>query len=651
MKYRILTLGLALLTGTFAAVEDAWARDPNPPSLRSDRGAWPIRRQWTMEEAKHFGKWLDHIYMMKTRGTVEQRIAKLERILTDPEMNLLLDPTFAGEGTNPQLPASIMRTMHNILDCAKFTQAMPAYYAYRRALPWMMSYVATSGGDVRTTSYSIPTGTLNSFTSASLSGFFRDMITGFSSGNYRVQIYQRNAQLSDSVPISIDPEYLIPGVVNYTDGHCLLLAQVDKYGELHFLNAGTADTRDIYTYNGLNTVSGIEPRKDGPPEVAYAGCFQGLRAYRFPIAETDGRGKVINVRRRTDAEMKEFGFSTEQYDKMAEMVSSQQIEENGVPLRSFHELIRYRLRSVDKVVPMEFMDEYTDQLADMWTFRDTFVQNAWKDVLANGPITYPENRTNENIFQALGRWETWSSPSSDVDRRNKYFYLADWMDDAIAWFDRMPAYVDLKGLEKYTIKTREDLAKALIEEKRRMFREKFFYYTNSQGQKVRMTLEEAEKRLYDFSFDPNHPPELRWGAKPGSEEYKTAHPGFPTPLPDGTRVPVEESYRLQSYYRTISQREQEVSYLRGMFTEGFPLRYKFDEQLAKWTDYGRPLAGETTVVSQLPDPAPSVSPAVVHAPTAAIATVDSGASQRTEQSRSRPRQERYNPAERGGRRR
>src|SRR5690606_24475620 len=129
---------------------------------------------------------------------------------------------------------------------------------------------------------------------------------------------------------------------------------------------------------------------------------------------------------------------------------------------------------------------------EMWELRDSFVQNAWKDVLANGPISYPERRSNENIFQANGRWETWSSPSSDVDRRNKYFYLADWMDDCIDWFDRLPHYVDLTGLEKYNIRTRADLAKALIAEKNRIFNEKVFYYTNSKGEKVPMTLAEAE---------------------------------------------------------------------------------------------------------------------------------------------------------------
>ncbi|MDX9975337.1 MAG: hypothetical protein RBU21_20285, partial [FCB group bacterium] len=443
----------------------------------------------------------------------------------------------------------------------------------------------------------------NSFTHPSLYGFFTDLTIGFSSGNYRVQPFQKNAALSDSVPIAIDKAFVMPGVVNYTDGHCLLLADVDQYGELHFLNAGTADTRDIYTYNGMNVIVGIEPHKEGPVQTAYEGCYQGLRAYRFPIAITDARGRVTEVRRRTDEEMREFGFSLEQFDKMGEMYTGQKIVEKGIELQSFHSLIRYRLRSVDKVIPMQFMRDYIEDLVQMWHFRDTFVQNAWKDVLANGPIVYPERQPKENIFQANGRWETWSSPSSDVDRRNKYFYLADWMDDAIDWFDRMPQYVDLTGLEKYNIKNREDLAKALIAEKQKLFNEKTVHYTNSQGRPVPLTLAELERRLFDLSFDPNHPPELRWGAKPGSEEFKTATRTFPTPLPGGARMPMEESYRLQAYYRSVCQREQEVSYLREMFTEGYPLRTKFDEQLAKWYTWKtKPQVQEAVVVEEAPLP-------------------------------------------------
>ncbi|GMU92083.1 MAG: hypothetical protein AMXMBFR4_11410 [Candidatus Hydrogenedentota bacterium] len=562
---------------------EVWAQDPNPPTLRSNQGAWPIRRQWTVAETQHFAKWMEHLYVAKTKGDVEQRIAKLDRILTDPKINLLLDPSFAGQGSNPQLPAGTIRMLHNITDCAKFAITLPAYYAYRRALPWMTTIVTPTKGDVRTAPANIPVGSVNSFKSPSVDAFFREMVTSFNSGNFRVEPNNRRSDWSDTVPVAVNKRYLIPGTMNYTDGHCLLLAQIDKYGELHFINASTTKSREIYTYNGMNAVSGLEPMSDGPNPLA--GCFQGLRVYRYPIAETNGAGVVTNVRRRTDKEMEEFGMSIEQYVKITEMVENHVIVEDGMRLQSFHEFIRLRMKSVDKIVPFEFLEEYADELVDMYEMREQFVQDAWRDVQQNGLITYPEEREDENIFQAFGRWETWSSPSSDVDRRNKYFYLADWMDNAIRWYESAPQLVDLKGFEKYNIKDKEDLTEAIVAEKNRIFKEKSMQYRNSKGEMVTLTLADIEERLYDLSFDPNHAPELRWGARKGTPEYETAKL-LPTPVPKGAPVPTDEAYLRQRYYRTVCQRETERSYLRQMFTTGYPVRTKFDQQLDKWL-YGR----------------------------------------------------------------
>ncbi|MEA3365313.1 MAG: hypothetical protein U9Q79_06695, partial [Candidatus Hydrogenedentes bacterium] len=188
-----------------------------------------------------------------------------------------------------------------------------------------------------------------------------------------------------------------------------------------------------------------------------------------------------------------------------------------------------------------------------------------------------------NIFQAFGRWETWSSPSSDVDRRNKYFYLADWLEYAIRLYGLIPSFVDLTGLEAYDIQNQSDLAEALLAEKNRIFAERSMEYTNSKGEKVRLTLLDIEERLYDLSFDPNHPPELRWGAPIGSEERASA-PQTWTPAPDGTKVAMEDAYRWQAFYRSLGQRETELSCLRGMFTSGYPIRDKLDAQVGKWID-------------------------------------------------------------------
>lgn len=570
----IALLLLCLLVG--AAVAD----DPNPPSIHWTSGAWAIRRQWTPGETAHYAEWMEHLYRMKTKGSVDQRCAKLERLLTDPEMNLLETPAFLGDGSNPQLPRDVIQSMHHMMDCGKFTAFMPAYYAYRRALPWMTAVVVSGRGDIRTSPFNTPVGCANSFTSGSPGAFFRNAVGSFISGNYRVNLTGKNAHLSDTVPVAINRRYLLPGCVNYVDGHCLLLARVSEYGELHFLNCSTTKTRDIFTYNGMNTVSGITPRGTSP-DGEWDGCFQGMRVPRYPIAITDARGRVTQVRRRTDEEMKEFGFSTEQYDIIREITQKQFITEGELRPQSFHDFIRLRMKTVDSIAPVKFMEEYVNELLEAYVFRAQFVQDAWSEVQANGPIVYPEDRRNENIFQALGRWETWSSPSSDVDRRNKYFYLADWLEYAVRLFGVIPKFVDLTGLEKYTIQSQADLAKALIAEKNRIFAGRSMEYTNSIGRKVTLTLLDIEERLYDLSFDPNHPPELRWGAPMGSEERASAPERY-TPLPTGEKIAMEDAYRWEAFYRSLCERETDVSCLRGMFTTGYPIRDKLDAQVGKW---------------------------------------------------------------------
>ncbi len=608
---RPISIGVALLAVlTIAGL--AAAQDPNPPSIRSDGGAWPIRRQWTPAETRHYAEWVENVFNLKTKGNVDQRTAKIERILTDPEMNLLLQPAFLGEGSNPQLPLGIIRSINSSLDCGKFTAFMPAYYAYRRALPWMVSFVASGDRqDIRISAFNIPSGSMSNFNTPSLTAFFLDGVNHFSSGNYRVNLNARNAQQSDTLPVALNRQFLMPGCPNYLDGHCLLLAKVTEYGELCFLNCSTTDTRDIFTYNGMNAVGGITPRGSDTQD-EWMGCYQGLRVLRFPIAVTDARGHVTQVRRRTDEEMREFGFSPEEYEVVAEMSDKHFIAEGELKAQSFHDLIRLRMKTVDSIAPFKFMEAYCDELLDAYKFREDFVQDAWHDVLANGPIVFPEGLDDQNIFQGKGRWETWSSPSSDVDRRAKYFYLADWLEYAIRWFGMLPHKVDLTGLEKYTIRSQADLAAALVAEKNRIFAEKSMVYTTSKGEKITLTLLDIEKRLYDLSFDPNHPPELRWGAPLGSAERASA-PEMYTPVPSGARVPMEEAYKLEGFYRSLGQRETTNSYLRTMFTAGYPIRDKLDLQVGKWSYATEPLL-EAKAEEKKPEPAAQPAPAAAPDP-------------------------------------
>ena len=78
------------------------------------------------------------------------------------------------------------------------------------------------------------------------------------------------------------------------------------------------------------------------------------------------------------------------------------------------------------------------------------------------------------------------SPSSDVDRRNKYFYLADWMEYAVRMFGMKPSFVDLTGLEAYNINSQADLAAAMIAENRHFRRS--HWNIPFLGQEITLTL-------------------------------------------------------------------------------------------------------------------------------------------------------------------
>jgi hypothetical protein len=554
--------------------------DPNPASIRGERGAWPLYRQWTPAEVEHFSTWIENIFVLKSTGTTDQRLAKLERVLTDPEMNLLLDEDFRGSPSNPQLDRASMRAMHSIIDCGKLTIALTGYYAYRRGLPWMATHIRSGDGiDVRISSFNVPSGTVSCRDYDSPGRFLTDAVYGFCTGNYRIEPDGPNAELSDTVPVAIDPDHLMPGSLYYLDGHVMIVGHIDLFGEVYFLDATISKTRDLYTHNCLSAASGLTPMNAG--ERPLSGCYRGFRIHRFPIADTDEDGNVLRVRRRTDAEMAHFGYSLEQYAKAAELHEQGVIDAEGVGLPGIQEFIRYRLRSADYMNLTGVLEKHADRMLEFCKAREEIVQTAWADVQELGPIVFPEDLPGQNVFNAHGRWRAHSTMLQDMQARQRYFHLINWLDDVRVWFESTPGFVDFGEWTDAGIAGPADLAHIAINEKNRVFGARSFTYTNSAGKEVRLTLLDVERRMYRLSFDPNHPPELRWGALPGSREAKDA-PQMDSVLPDGSRLDMAEAYRRQVYYRTIAHRETDESFLRHMFTEGFPILKPFDEHFSKW---------------------------------------------------------------------
>ena len=519
---------------------------PISTSAQESSEAYPHLRSWSRDEVRKYSRWFENIYDFKRNGTSRQKVARIHQVLKDDEMNLLNNPDFLEDG-NPQCSDSALNTMNSLTHCGSFPKLMFLYYAMRRGLPSTIAKINPGRGGGWDIRYSQGNHAVDQVRSRPFNGDFRNFVLqgiggghggyNFVTGNYRTA---PELEGTDSVPIKISREFLKPGTVAYNaNGHCLVVGKIKDSGEVHFLDSHP--DRSI-TFN--QTLSAIPFVKSADESMSR--CYDGFRNHRLAKI-IDGR--VIPF---TNEEMKDFGMSTDQYEKMREINESGSIEINGTNVRNFPSFIRARLQR-GKENPFEFLEKSSSELGEMYRERAIFVKEAWENVSRNGAITFPNESSSQNIYQAHGRWETWSSPSSDVDRKNKYNYVVERLEEMVIGFPSNPHVV-------YEVESKDELIDELIKKKADLFSKEVISYKKSNGETVELTLLDVEQRLFDLSFNPNHAPELRWGAPEGSKE-REGMKLINTPLRTGGSMPALKAYEAEQGLRYYQHRQTTPSSL------------------------------------------------------------------------------------------
>ncbi|MEM3113126.1 MAG: hypothetical protein QXI33_01745 [Candidatus Pacearchaeota archaeon] len=537
----------------------------------TNTGAWEHLRTWNLDEFYRYSKWVGNIYHFKRNGSGKQKMARLNYIIKDDEMNLLNHQNFLNDG-NPQISDKEANILNAANHCGSFPMLLFLYYSYRRGLPCLVSKIKMeSGSDIRYSKGNHPIGHVDSLSfNGDFGSFIQNSIFGghggynFVSGNFRTD---PNLEKTDSVPISIDRSCLMPGTMCYNaNGHCLVVGHIEESGEVHFLDAHPDHS---ITFN--QTLSAIPSVK--PAELGVHGlkrCYDGFRNIR--LAKINN-GRAVHF---TNEEMIPFGYSILQYKDMAKINSSGLIV-NGQKVSSYPDYVRACLRT-GKEKPLDFLENSILEFAEMMKERVEFVEAAWNDVLINGPITFPNDSSSENIYQANGRWEVFSSPSSDVDRKNKYNYITTRIEDMLINFDPFSRVYDYSGFS-----FSEELAAKLMKRKEELFSNYFIVYKKSNGGEVSLTLSDIEKRLFDLSFDPNHPPEIRWGAPAGSDERLNMKL-ISTPLRTGGSLEALEAYELEKGLRYYPVRQSTPTSLNPENNPKEPPFKLFNEVIGKYLD-------------------------------------------------------------------
>ena len=133
------------------------------------------------------------------------------------------------------------------------------------------------------------------------------------------------------------------------------------------------------------------------------------------------------------------------------------------------------------------------------------------------------------IFQTIGPWEDYSTPSRDM-RLIIAINVLNGLPEKIV---RHPELFVMNGMSP-------EEAKAEIEQYHtRRIQERSIRYTRTDGSQWELSMAEvlARKPSYEMTYNPNDCAEMRWGAKPGTEEYSTCR----------RHAPAEQRAKMEQY--------------------------------------------------------------------------------------------------------
>jgi hypothetical protein len=358
-------------------------------------------------------------------------------------------------------------------DCGDLPFILRSYYAYKRGLPTIITTVR--GGNYSAT----PNPTVSMLTNESFQGsaheFFNRIPNTINTANLRTDYRQGN---TSTYPVALNREAIRPGTIFYDpNGHAAVVCSVKNDGTIHFIDAhpDQSITRTIFG-----------PKLSWKTS-SHTGGFINYR----PVVISRGRIMFQNdLNKLPHLSTMQHRMGKDYHIKTKLLLSKQLLDPEK-------DLAQYILQ---------------DTFLELQN-RVAAVQSGWKIAKHNSIKTPP------NIYYGAGPWEDFSTPGRDIRLRKSLLHIP----------ERIKNYLSLaqKSPELLTANSRnpEKLLATLIKTQDRLFRTLIIEYPNSEDQLISLTLNDIEKRIFLLSFNPNHPPELRWGAT--GKELSTASRYYP----------------------------------------------------------------------------------------------------------------------------
>jgi len=451
--------------------------------------------EWDLATQALYASWVEHLFDAPPEQSL--RFSSLDPVLRDPERNFLHD--YLKKGEDERISAEP--------DCADLPYFLRAYLAWKLGLP--VVYRSCDRGSAsrppRCGAARIDLAFVG--TAASADVFlkaYRRLVDTVHSGSARTSLRDDD---TDFYPVPLGRAALWPGTVF-----------ADPYGHTLVIVKWIPQTEDR---SGLLLAVDAQPDNSVARKRFWEGNFlfaptpsagPGFKAYRAPVrgGPSDRWHQLANGA--LDGHSGQPPYSAEQeglatsdfYARMARLINPRGLDPErayAVTLAALMEQLQTRVHSVDN--GEAYLRAHPGTVVPM----------------PGGPA----------IFETVGPWEDYSTPSRDMRLLIAMKVLA----DLPGRIRRHPELYVLRGEAAATAAARIEL---LHDRETRIH---FITYTRSDGSPWRLSLAEIYRRrtALEVAYNPNDCVERRWGAAPDTPEFSTCQ----------RRAPFEQRTRMEKY--------------------------------------------------------------------------------------------------------
>jgi len=433
---------------------------------------------WGLATEAFYSAWIEELFGASPEENLS--FPSLTPVLHNSERNFLYNHLGLNEDKNLPLTP----------DCADLPYTLRAYFAWKIGLP--IAFRACGRGSATAPPHCSAAVYHTEFTQgvssqASFRNVSRQLADAVHSGTARTGL---DDESTDLYPIPLSRETLWPGTV-YADpyGHVLVLVEwvPQTAGHPGILLAADAQPDNSITrkrfWEGTFLFANV------------ASAGPGFKTFR-PVTHTASGG-----------------WRTLSNDELVDNPSftSFSLEQDQLSPDDFYARLA-KLTNPDGLQPKQAYEATLDALVEQIETRVTSVENG-EAYFRKNPDTVVSMPNGAAIFQTIGPWEDYSTPSRDM----RLIIAINVLNNLPAKIVNHPQLFVMNG-------SSPEEARAEIEQYHaKRIHERSIRYTRSDGSPWELSIADvlARKPAYEMTYNPNDCAEIRWGTEPGTEEYST----------------------------------------------------------------------------------------------------------------------------------